>query len=864
MEAPRFTLSLLRASARGLAGLRGVLEESLPWQQPAGTRFGHLPQLRSPKEGAGMWNRGYRVGRIMLLQACAALMLLTCACRKQSDAPANQPMNVLFIMSDQHNAHALGCYGNGYGGATPSMTPNLDKLAREGVRFTNAFSASPQCCASRYSILTGRWPHNHGLRWNGIWEPRGPATFPALFRAAGYETATIGKHHMMWLDYMPEPLVEDYGFNRVIDFADYVSYCASQQQEVSSQSGNYWSMQGLPLHLQLTGYTSNINQFHTPGYTANEVMRFLEECAAPGGPPSPFVCFYSMFLPHTPVLPGGPADPQDWAHTYHPPSQLKLPPNQLKIASTEKLAEKQANYASVTNAEWQEVLSYYYGLVLQIDWNIGRVLQRLEELGLDQNTLVIYTSDHGDMASEMRCWEKGSGLYDATTRVPLIMRLPGVLPPQTTSDALVSTLDLFPTVAELAGVPVPDDVRDQLDGRSLVDLILSGEPRVDWRNEVFSESGSPKLPSILRSRMVRTKTAKYTYFEQGGQEEFYDLSLDPFEIDNLIDDPNPSVQLAIDDLRGRLDKWWNGEEGHAPIYEASGEGPLPPVRVGEPDPPSGAQGVARDVDPAWLPSTAAESQQVFFGTDPLALMPFKDLCQMEQSFNPGSLAPLTTFYWRVDSSNAHGATPGPVWSFTTAAGGSSGPGLATSPTPAHRARDVAASTKRSESVGLRTTLSWNSPSDAVSQDLYLGLEGRMQLVAAGLSTEATSHTTTVEAGRTYHWRVDTINAQGKTEGDVWIFETTDLLLPEPARPAFPQHMGRSSQTTLRLEWFGGQGATSHDVYFGTSFPLAFVGNQIESHFQAGPLAPGQTYYWRIDEVNSFGARPGWIWRFTVE
>jgi hypothetical protein len=175
--------------------------------------------------------------------------------------------------------------------------------------------------------------------------------------------------------------------------------------------------------------------------------------------------------------------------------------------------------------------------------------------------------------------------------------------------------------------------------------------------------------------------------------------------------------------------------------------------------------------------------------------------------------------------------------------------------------DVAAS---AEGLDLVTTLSWKPPAGAVLQDLYFGPEGEMQLMAAGLSAEVTSLPTAVEAGATYHWRVDTTSSEGRTEGDVWIFQTTHLMLPESARLAFPPHMGRLNQTMLGLEWFGGPGATSHDVYLGTSFPLAFMGNQTENRFRGGPLTPGQTYYWRIDEVNSFGTRPGWIWRFTVE
>lgn len=237
------------------------------------------------------------------------------------------PVNVLFIMSDQHNAHTLGSYGNGFGGVQQPLTPNLDQLASEGVRFTNAFCSTGQCCPSRFTVLTGQWPHNHGNRWNDIWEPlTGMATFPSLARDAGYVTGSFGKHHMYWLEQSP-PLLADHGFDEIVDLDDYRDFCLANGQPIWTSPGNHWTMPNMPMSLARTGYTFNTNEFHPAGYVTDRVVQFLEERAPDGGDGQPFICWYLLHGPHPPLLPSGPADIHDWAHLYHPFETLDLPPN---------------------------------------------------------------------------------------------------------------------------------------------------------------------------------------------------------------------------------------------------------------------------------------------------------------------------------------------------------------------------------------------------------------------------------------------------------------------------------------------------------------------------------------------------------
>lgn len=776
----------------------------------------------------------------------------------QSPGAASQPKpeawhpNVLFILCDQLNPRMLGHEDNGYGGVSQSLTPNLDSLAAGGVRFSNATTASAVCQASRYSILTGRWAFHHGVRINGIWEPIEETTFPELAQAAGYRTANLGLHHLWWL-MQHGPWRDDHGFDENLDLLHYSQYCAANGKPTYNAPNNIWAMPGLPVYGQFedTGYTHNTNEFHPTGYFADETIRFLRERAGPQGDGKPFVCWYSMISPHTPILPSG-APSSDWAHMYHPFDQLTLPPNFAKVATTQRLAFSQAQFAGLSEDQFREALSYYYALISQLDWNVGRVLDELDQLGIAGDTLVVFTTDHGEMSCEMSSWTKGAGNYDPLTRVPLIMRLPGVLPAGRTIDEPVVNLDIFPTLVEVTGVPIADGVRDAVDGRSLVELMVEPAPPADWPTETFHVLGTSEEYS-QHHFMVRTQTAKYTYDELDGAEEFYDLANDPWEIDDRFADQDVGIQAQILSLKLKFQAWWNDAQGHRPHYKPVGDWNAKPSRPFYPEPANHATDVARDVDPRWLPSTAAGTQQVFFGTDASNLPPLVTLSHMEERFNPGTLEPSTTYYWRVDQINGNGTTPGLRWQFTTTAGGAGGPGLAAAPSPAHQVSEVP----------FGSWLSWTPSPAARTQDVYFGPAGAMQLLATGLLGDvSTWDPGRLKGGVSYEWRVDSLDATGVTEGSVWRFDVSAAGLPARAQPLQPTHLSASWTGADRLTWAPAEGATSHDVYFGTHFPLAFQGNQVASSWDAGPLVPGQTYYWRVDAVNTAGTTTGWTSRFT--
>jgi hypothetical protein len=212
------------------------------------------------------------------------------------------------------------------------------------------------------------------------------------------------------------------------------------------------------------------------------------------------------------------------------------------------------------------------------------------------------------------------------------------------------------------------------------------------------------------------------------------------------------------------------------------------------------------------------------------------------------LANTTTYYWRIDEVNAGGTTTGTVWSFTTIV---AAPGAASSPSPSNSATGVS----------ITTDLSWSAGSGATSRDVYFGTTspGTFQ----GNQTATTFDTGTMANDTTYYWRIDEINAGGTTTGTVWSF-TTIVAAPGSASSPSPADSATDIAVGADLSWSAGSGATSHDVYFGTSSPGTFQDNQTATTFDPGAMANDTTYYWRIDEVNAAATTTGNVWSFTTE
>ncbi len=445
--------------------------------------------------------------------------------------PLTKRPNVLFIMSDQHNALALGCYGN-----SEISTPNLDRLAKQGVRFQSAFCQTGQCVPSRYSIWTGRYARSTGTYGNNNGQNASENTVADLFDEAGYVTGTIGKHHMQMTEEN-----HNHGFSVVLN-----------------PQGNAKPLHPFPydeVHpgRSLVGESPLTNEKHTCGLVSHEAIQFIQKNRE-----KPFVLWCSFEGPHTPITPSAP-----WSRQYDP-MKLTLPPNHdsvdWKVPGMEGLIGKSGKYSK--EIYHKETLAYYYGLISQIDYNIGLILDELDKLGLTDNTIIVYTADHGEMMSEHKSWTKGLTGYDATVRVPLIIKYRDKFTGGKEIDDLACSIDLLPTLLNLSGLDIPKNI----EGKSLVKLMTNNS---NWRQYVFSEIGSSTQNDVIT---VRGKTEKYVLFRKDGKveyEQFFDLKKDPWEMKNLISDGNYTEDQTK--FKSALKKWESETEVSKPVLAKSGQ-----------------------------------------------------------------------------------------------------------------------------------------------------------------------------------------------------------------------------------------------------------------------------------------------------
>lgn len=438
---------------------------------------------------------------------------------------AEKKMNVLFIMSDQHNANALGCYGHKL-----VKTPNIDKIASEGVLFNNAFCQTGQSVPSRYSIFTGRYARTTGTYSNGNGQDAAENTVADLFSAEGYVCATIGKHHMIM-----NSENNNHGFS-----------------VVEIPVGGHRTNKPLPKDevypgRSLVGPSVAPNDKHTCGLTAQQTINFIRD-----NKDNPFVVWCSFVGPHTPIMPSSP-----WAEMYDY-NAVELPPNFDQIDNNmpdgKKLALKSGKFS--TPDYHKKTTAYYWGLISQIDYNIGLVLDELKRLNLDKNTIIVYTADHGEMMAEHGAWTKGITCYDATIRVPYIISYPSLKERGQKRDELVCSIDLLPTLLDLAGVTIPSNIQ----GKSLVPLMENEAG--EWRDCIYSEIYTVSTSSVC----VRTANSKYVRFMRGNNivhEQLFDMVNDPWEIKNLINDAGYSA--VRNDLKSRLKEWEDKVETKEPI-----------------------------------------------------------------------------------------------------------------------------------------------------------------------------------------------------------------------------------------------------------------------------------------------------------
>jgi arylsulfatase A-like enzyme len=458
--------------------------------------------------------------------------------------------NVLIIMTDQHRRNYMTAAGN------PIVpTPNIDRIASRGVRFTNAVCPYPVCLGSRMAFMSGNYAHTTGAIANTDLLPWKTPTMAHHFANQGYHTGVIGKMHFNDGHH--------HGFQYSLGFNDWFMYLGPKVQNYADECANDFmtpqffksitpegSGFGLPElpgvwgskrpwdgHVKRIGLPS---EFADPedefdSFVARESCRFLERY---GKDDEPFLLLTSFLKPHSPCNPPHPSV------DHYPADKVKLPPIGDITQYPQWIQKRIARFQALGSERLRNEYAGHLGNLAFVDTCIGRVYQKLEELGLSNDTIVIYTSDHGDMYGDHGLMGKFC-LFDPSVGVPLIVSQPGQLPEGMTSDALVEYFGIFPTIAELTGVPPPTNI----DAQSFAQLVR--DPGAAGPEAQFAEFN---LRSANDCYMVRTKRFKYNY-NHGDIPELYDLDGDPSESVNQAE--NASFAKIRSELHDRMMAWYD-------------------------------------------------------------------------------------------------------------------------------------------------------------------------------------------------------------------------------------------------------------------------------------------------------------------
>lgn len=441
-----------------------------------------------------------------------------------SPAFADDRPNLLFVVADDQAEWVMGCAGY-----REARTPNMDRLAREGVRLTNCFTPTPVCSPSRVAILTSRYGTEVGIfDWlnpekepqHGL--PSDTVAWPQLLSAAGYRTGLIGKWHL-GLQQVSSP--HKFGYQHFMGFPG--GGCPNRDPELIV-SGQKRKMHGFVVDLLI-----------------DDALQFLQQ--EPGRPFALSVHFREPHSPYTPL----PDSEAEWSASVDPPIPNPDFPK-LDVERVRKLTKE------------------YMGSVAAVDRNLGRLLAELDRLNLASNTIVIFTSDHGYNIGQHGVWHKGNGswiltekppamgqipsglrpnMFDTSLRVPALIRWPGKIPTGKTIDRTITHLDWLPTIVAAAGASLPP--KTPIHGQSVLPL-LTGHGTLDRSDDLYTEFS---VQHTMRADMRSYRTTRWKLMQDFlnlGRDELYDLQNDPGETTNLARSDREDARAAYDDLANRI------------------------------------------------------------------------------------------------------------------------------------------------------------------------------------------------------------------------------------------------------------------------------------------------------------------------
>jgi arylsulfatase A-like enzyme len=476
----------------------------------------------------------------ILLIVMSALFI---SCKNQTGTDPDQRPNVLLVFTDQQNINMISASGNPY-----LNTPAIDRLAHQGVMFMQSYCTSPVCGPARSSIITGRMPHETGVEWNGDVLKDDIVNAGEIFRTAGYQTVWAGKWHL------PE---------------SYPQRAASKQKKIKG-------FEILPF------YEPEVSNWMLGSETDPPLTEAVVDFLKNYNTPNPFFLAISYHNPHDicfyPRKDGWVSkddsllEIRHYGFKYRLPDVIginpdyigELPPlpdnHSINEDEPEFIRQKRTDHdeygtetklanMEFSEKEWRGYYHAYCRLTEIVDREIGKVLNALSENGFDRNTIIIFTSDHGDGAASHK-WAAKLSLYEESSKIPLIISWPDRVPEGVKDSVnLVSQIDILPTLCDYAGIKTSV----KFTGRSLRPVIeVPGSP---WRNYLVVELADFKPDPQRKGRMLRTADYKYNVYTQGKRnEQFFNIKTDPGETSNLINDPD--YREEIDHHKEMLKEWF--------------------------------------------------------------------------------------------------------------------------------------------------------------------------------------------------------------------------------------------------------------------------------------------------------------------
>ncbi len=474
--------------------------------------------------------------------------------------------NILLITSDQQHFDTLGVTNSRI------QTPALDRLAAEGTRFDRAYTCNPVCSPARSSIITGLYPAWHHCWTIGVKLPEDVPTVGDLFQQHGYHTCLVGKAHFQPLASQPgseslecQPTLRDldfwrgfhgpwYGFEHVEVARNHADESHAgqhygiwmEEKGLDNWLDYFWEWPHRPDGIRRKHAWDLPEAFHYSVWTAERTIANIERSVAEN---KPFFLWSSFQDPHPPYLVSEP-----WASMYRPedmqPGRLesgemdKMPPHFQKTQEEnpdfsmyrETYGPHGFHSHLVAEADLRKNMAVYYGMISLMDREIGRILDALDRFGIAENTLVVFSTDHGHFLGQHGLIAKGAFHYEDMIKLPMLARYPGVIPAGGVSSALQSNVDYAPTFLDAAGIPVPG----LMQGRSQLDAWRGGVPGV--REHVIVENRHE--PTKVHLRTYVDRRYKLTVYRDAECGELFDLEQDPGEVQNLWDDPAAAALKA--------------------------------------------------------------------------------------------------------------------------------------------------------------------------------------------------------------------------------------------------------------------------------------------------------------------------------